>query len=112
MASRRRYYTIAVKMTTAEKLLDLKKKHSFKTMDELISKLVSVFHEHTESARHSRVKKVLCSDLLESKASLQGWVKLLQKKLPSDDIITAITSYLVPDTNDKEILLVNKSKCT
>jgi len=108
----RRYHTIAVKSSTFRQLVEIKSKYGFKTMDELISKLVSVFHEYTEAVKHSRVKKVLCNDLLESKASLQGWVKLLQKKLSSDDIITAITSYLVPDTSDRETLVVNKSKCT
>jgi hypothetical protein len=89
----------------------LKVRFGARTYDELFKKLVEALEECDELRSRAEVRRLLCSELRESKASLPGWIRLLASKLSRADALVIASEYLTPIPGSGGEYTVSKEKC-
>jgi predicted N-acyltransferase len=76
---------------------------------EFFKKIIEIYSEWRSIKLEEEVKQVLCNDLSEASATLQGWGRLLASRLRDPDKIAAALKYLKLDASGEYV--VDKSKC-
>ena len=102
---------IAVSVETKKKLDDLKAELKARTYDELFRKIFDIIDDYKRVKAAERVRKVVCNDMLEVRAALPAWARLLAKKLEEAGDIAIALEYLTPDHKDPGIYIVDRNRC-
>jgi hypothetical protein len=89
-----RYTSIGVSREVKERLDELRRRLGAGDWDEFFEKLLEIYREWHGMRVESEVRRVLCNDYSESRASLAGWGKLLASKLRDPDKIAVALKYL------------------
>jgi len=100
--------TIGVKEATLERLKKLKSQLGVRNWDDLLNTLLQVYEFYVVKEKYETIRKVLCNDLRESRASLSGWFKLLYSRGFTADMLAEAMNYLRPDGQD---YIVDNEKC-
>jgi len=108
---RARYKYVPVRAETYARLLELRSRLGVRTYDELLSKVVAEYSRCVEQGVRERVRQVLCNDLSEARATMQGWARLLLSRLGDAYALLYAREYLVPDERDPEVLVVDRRRC-
>ncbi len=103
-----RYTTIGVSREVKEKLDELRRRLGAGDWDEFFEKMLEVYREWYSMRVEGEVKRVLCNDFSEARASLAGWGKLLASKLRDPDKIAVALKYLKPEGGE---YVVDKELC-
>jgi len=103
--------TISVDPSVKKKLVKMKDKLGIKTWDEFFELLIVEFDRCLDIQTKVRVRKIICNDMREAKASLKVWMRLLTNKLGNVNAIQLAVEYLKPDPNNPEELIVDINKC-
>ena len=103
---------IPVSENTYDVVVKLRSKLGVRTWDEFMTILISEFDRCVELRSELMVRKVVCNDLKEARATLPAWLKLLSSKLGTVDMVVKAVEYLRPDPNNPNDLIVDSSKCT
>jgi Mg/Co/Ni transporter MgtE len=109
---RGRYAHLPVKWETKEAVDRVRSKMGARTYDEVIRRLIDVYLEYTKLVGRLSVRKLLCNDLSESKASVAGWVRILLSKLSDPELLPYAMEYLVPDPEDPGVYVVDRGRCS
>jgi hypothetical protein len=94
-----------------ERLDVLRRELGVRSWDSFLTLLANEFRKQVEEGRRARVRKEVCNELGEARASLAGWVKKLQSVLESEKEVVIALEYLRRDPQDPEMLVVDKEKC-
>lgn len=106
-----RYTTISVSPKVKERLDVLRRELGVRSWDSFLTLLANEFRKQVEEGRRVRVRKEVCNELGEARASLTGWVRKLQSVLGSEKEVVIALEYLKRDPQDPEMLVVDKEKC-
>ena len=110
MKEGRKLRNIAVDADVHTQLNSLKYELRTKNMSELIKKLIDFYNIYKKLISEYVVKDLLCNKYRESRASLQGWIKIISKELNSDskDYVNILLEYVRLDGYD---YVVDIDKC-
>lgn len=100
--------TILVKDKVWSELFNLKNEMGCRSINDVIFNLISVYRKYIAMVHELNVMRLMCTEFLDSRASLNGWVNVLRKRLSKDEVPIALT-ILKFDGND--IYVVDKEKC-
>ena len=106
-----RHTTISVSPKVKERLDGLRRELGVRSWDAFLTLLANEFRKQVEEGRRARVRKEVCNELGEARASLAGWVKKLQSVFGSEKEVVIALEYLKRDPQDPEALVVDKEKC-
>jgi hypothetical protein len=106
-----KYAHVPVRHETYASLAKLKTELGVKSLEEVVQQLLKAYDDYKQLQIREKVRKVVCNDLSESRASLPGWMKILPPKLGSSDLVLAALDYLVPDPKEPGIFIVSKDRC-
>jgi hypothetical protein len=104
-----RYTSISVSREVKERLDELRRRLGAGGWDEFFEKMLEIYREWRRMVVESEVRRVLCNDHSESRASLAGWGRLLASKLGDPDKIAAALKYLKPAEGG--VYVVDKELC-
>ena len=103
--------TVSVSAEVKAALDGLKVLVGARTYDELFKKLLEALEECDKLKTRTEVRRLLCSELHESKATLPGWIRLLASKLSRADALVLASEYLAPIPGSGGEYTVDKKKC-
>jgi len=102
--------TLTIDKEVLNELHNIKYELRVKNMSELIKKLIDFYNIYKKLVSENVVKDLLCNKYRESRASLQGWIKIISKELNSDskDYVNILLEYVRLDGYD---YVVDIDKC-
>jgi len=105
-----KYTTIALKSSTLARLMELKRRFNAPTYDSIINWLIDRYNMCVEREMRERVRKTMCGEFRESKASLAGWIRLLLGRLSSIEEAEEAVRYLRRVEGEEEYI-VDVNRC-
>ena len=105
-----KYTTIALKSSTLARLMELKRRFNAPTYDSIINWLIDRYNVCVEREMRERVRKTMCGELRDSRASLAGWMKLVLKMFTSPEEVEEAIKYLARVEGEEEYI-VDVNKC-
>jgi hypothetical protein len=106
------YTTVAVSREVKERLDEVRVRLGARSYSELLGRLVEVFEEYSKLQAVLSVRRAMCNELGESRASLAGWVRLLSSRLADPELLALAVEYLVPDPQEPGVYVVDRDRCT
>jgi hypothetical protein len=103
--------TVGLAVETKRLLDELKAELRARSYDELFRRLVEVVAEYRRMKARERVRRVVCTEMRESRGSLSAWAKLLARELEDTNAVALALEYLVPDPKEPGIYVVSMERC-
>jgi predicted CopG family antitoxin len=107
----KKYVSIDIPEETYNKLVEAKKKLGARTWAEFFDQLLKKHDACVEYEREMLVKKVVCNDLRQARASPAGWARLFANKLGDPFLMEKAFEYLRPDPSNPGDYIVDLDKC-
>jgi len=108
---RKRYTTVSIGAEVKGRLEALRRRLGAGSYEELILRLVEEYEECARLRAEARVRRLVCNDLAEARASLAGWVRLLLSRLGDPELLPYAVEYLARDPQEPGVYVVDRGKC-
>jgi hypothetical protein len=106
---------VAVSVETKGLLDGLRSRLGARTYDEVIRRLAEAYGELERLQTALLVRRLLCNELGEARASMQAWVRLVASRVENPSLVplavSVATDYLIRDPQDPEVYVVSKERC-
>jgi hypothetical protein len=108
---RKRYTTIPVSREVRERLGEVRERYRAGSWDELLLLLLRELEACSRLRAEAAVRRLLCNELSEARATMSGWVRLLLSRLEDPKLLPAAVEYLTHDPQDPDTYVVDRGRC-